>query len=517
MEIRTTQIDVEAKYAHILGQRTYLWYFLLVLTAWKLLYIFFIPITPQEAYYWYYSKYPALSYFDHPPMAAYSIWLGTHVFGNGIFGVKFMGVIWGLLTSILLYFTTLHACLRSNSALVDRNFAGNNATAFWVVLLYNLTIFAHLYSITIMPDTPLLFFWLLTIFFVQEWVISGKNYYWLLAGVALGLGLVSKYAAIVLAPTMLIYLIISKKVRRQLLTPWPYLALLIAFVVFSPVIYWNATHHWASFIFQFGDRAKSVKPFTTKYIGQLIGSQLLLLTPFIFILFFTGFNKFMRRIRQERTAAFFYLMSFFIIVGFTLLSCKTLIKMNWLLPGYLGVLIATVLISSRDWNLKSRLLKTGVYSSLLLIVVAHLILLIPNIPLSEGNTWSGWQDAAPKIHALQHKSGGADNCFIFSNAYKSAALLKFYLPDQQDTYCQNIYGQPALQFDLWPLPNDLNGKDALYIFDNRKEYKNDLEKVKLYFDSVDLLEKFEYKFLNKFPVRIIYCYHARNYQPPAKR
>ncbi|MCX5842265.1 MAG: glycosyltransferase family 39 protein [Deltaproteobacteria bacterium] len=505
------QIGAKSKYTRFFEDRKYFWFFLIALTVWRLIYIFIIPITPQEAYYWYYSKYPALSYFDHPPMAAYSIWLGTHLFGNTIFGVKFMGVLWGLLTNILLYFTTLRAVQHLDS---DPDF--QNYLAFMVVILFNLTIFAHLYSVTIMPDTPLMFFWLLTIYFIQEWIISAKNYYWLLAGLALGLGMVSKYTAIALVPAFFVYLLLSKKGRRQLVTPWPYLALIIVFVVFSPVIYWNAMHNWASFIFQFGDRAKSVTHFGMKYFGVLIGSQLFLLTPFIFVLFFVGFVKFVKCFQQERAAAFFYLTSFFIIGGFTLLSFETLIKMNWLLPGYLGVLIATALINGPRWKVKSRLFKAGVYSSLVLIILAHLVLLIPNIPLGEGNTWSGWKDAAQNIQTLQQKSGGVEKCFIFTNSYKSAALLKFYLPDQQDTYCKNVYGQPALQFAFWPLPNNLAGKDAIFVFDNRKEYNNDLDKVNPYFDSIELLQKFEYKFLNKYSARTIYCYYARNYHLSAK-
>jgi len=79
--------------------------FLLAASFLKLIYIAFIPITPQEAYYWYYSKNPDFSYFDHPPMTAYSIWLGTNIFGDNSFGVKFLAVVWSFLTQFLLYIT----------------------------------------------------------------------------------------------------------------------------------------------------------------------------------------------------------------------------------------------------------------------------------------------------------------------------------------------------------------------------------------------------------------------------
>ena len=166
--------------------------FIGILFVLKLIYLFFIPITPQEAYYWYYSQNPDLSYFDHPPMAAYSIWLGTNLFGDNIFGVKFMAVIWYMLTNLLLYKTVSRFV---EHFLTERN---KYSLAFLTIILYNLTLFAHIYSITIVPDTPLIFFWLLVIYAVQERIITDNKNWWLLAGAALGLGLVSKYTTVLI-------------------------------------------------------------------------------------------------------------------------------------------------------------------------------------------------------------------------------------------------------------------------------------------------------------------------------
>jgi len=487
---------------------------LLGLTFFRFIYIYFIPITPQEAYYWYYSQNPAWSYFDHPPMTAWSIWLGTYLFGDNVFGVKFMGVIWSLLTNILLYKTSFKFLSKHSGQLEPTQSA--QVMAFMVVVLYNLTLFAHIYAITIMPDTPLLFFWMAVIYFVQEWRLTGKTINWIAAGLALGFGLVSKYTAIAIVPGIFVWLLLSREGRRQLLSPWPYAALILAAVIFSPVVYWNAGHEWASFIFQFGDRARNVKSIGTRYVGQLFSSQLLLLTPFIFILFITAVIKTMRNFRRSYDLSLFYLSGIFIIAGFIMVSLKSLVKMNWLLPGYPGLMITSMIVMRESLFKNGRWIKTGYLSSVILIGLAHMVLLIPNLPLAEGNTWSGWPDASRRVHEVQKEAGGQERCFLFTNSYKSASLLKFYIPGQQDVYCQNVYGQPALQFEFWPLPADLSGKDALYIFDNRKEYKNDLEKIRPYFQSVELNQTWEYTFMDKIPVRTIYCYYARNYQPPAK-
>ena len=144
----------------------YFLFFISGLTLFRLIYIHFLPIIPQEAYYWYYAQYPALSYFDHPPMAAYSIWLGTKIFGHISLGVKFMAVIWSLLTNIVLFKTVQRASDGKEDSL---------KLAFASVILYNLMIFAHFYSILMVPDNPLIFFWLLSIYFFQEILLTEKK------------------------------------------------------------------------------------------------------------------------------------------------------------------------------------------------------------------------------------------------------------------------------------------------------------------------------------------------------
>ena len=60
--------------------------------------------------------------------------------------------------------------------------------------------------------------------------------------------------------------------RRWLLSPWPFLAALIAVIVFLPVLIWNAEHDWASFRFQFV-RAVATHPFSFRTVGEFIGLQ----------------------------------------------------------------------------------------------------------------------------------------------------------------------------------------------------------------------------------------------------
>jgi len=251
------------------------------------------------------------------------------------------------------------------------------------------------------------------------------------------------------------------------------------------------------------------------YTGQLLGSQILLLTPLVAVLFARTAVVLVREPRRHPAALFFLTSGIFIIGGFWLISLRTLVKMNWLLPGYLGVIIATVLVGqARGWNWRGPWMRVAAVVSVLLIFTAHAVVLIPNVALGDGNTWSGWKDAGPRIGRELEACGGPDRCFLFSNGYKSASLLKFHLPGQPDTYAENVYGRPALQFDYWPLPADLHGRDALYVITDRHEYGDDLKYVRPFFADVTLEANYDYYAFWGQRTRRIQVYRATDYRGP---
>ena len=237
-----------------------------------------------------------------------------------------------------------------------------------------------------------------------------------------------------------------------------------------------------------------------------------MLTPLFFVYLFKSFAKTVKNLKEYEALQLFFWTAFVIIIGFTLVSLTSLVKMNWLLPGFLP-LLAIIAVQYYDKFLHpEKWIRSGYIFSIILVLVGHLVMVVHNIPLGNGNTWSGWKDAAEQIFEIQKEYGGAEECFIFTNGYKSASLMKFYVPDQQDTYAENIYGKRALQFDYWGIPKNLIGKNALYIRSDRSEYKPDLKEILQHFDEVTELKVFEYKFINDKSARKIYCYYAKNYK-----
>ena len=78
-----------------------------------------IELSEDEAYQWLWSKHPALSYYSKPPMIAYTQWLGTHIWGDTEFGIRFFPpLISALLGAMMLRFFARELTARTGFMLV---------------------------------------------------------------------------------------------------------------------------------------------------------------------------------------------------------------------------------------------------------------------------------------------------------------------------------------------------------------------------------------------------------------
>ncbi|MDR3244377.1 MAG: glycosyltransferase family 39 protein, partial [Elusimicrobiota bacterium] len=194
-------------------------------------------LTTDEAHYWVYSKFLSLSYFDHPPLIGYIIKISTFIFGNTAFGVRFPAVLIFFFAAWIFYLC-VQKLFDDKTALVG------------VILLNILPVFSVLGSVIALPDSPLALFWLLSIYIFIITLETKNDNYWYLIGITMGLALLSKYNAIMIPISIFIFLLLSKKNRFWFKHKEPYFALIIAFIIFSPVIIWNIENNWASFGFQ---------------------------------------------------------------------------------------------------------------------------------------------------------------------------------------------------------------------------------------------------------------------------
>ena len=77
------------------------WVLLIGLTLWKVFLAGNLDIIQDEGYYYYWSLFPQLSYFDHPPLTAWSMTLARQLFGDTIWSVRFWPLAAGFVFPII--------------------------------------------------------------------------------------------------------------------------------------------------------------------------------------------------------------------------------------------------------------------------------------------------------------------------------------------------------------------------------------------------------------------------------
>lgn len=477
--------------------------FIAVITIFRVIYINFVPLVPQEAYYWKYAKNLALSYFDHPPMTAYVIAFFTAIGGDHVFFIRLGSIIFSIGLMVLLY------------AITNRLFS-NERWSLLSVIAMNCTVMFSIGSIIITPDVPFLFFWALIVYSLVRLQESDHWHWWYLAGAALGLGLLSKYTAILIVPGIFIYLLLSASQRKWLFTIHPYLGFVIALIIFSPVIIWNSQHEWASFLFQSSNRFSQMIRFRLDYFFQLLGSQLGMLTPYIFFLVLIGWIQIGRlsfKARNEKYSLLFWI-ALPVYFVFTLSSFRSLVKMNWLTPAYITSIIGSIAwIQSAQTKWSERFKKwftPGLILGLVIVLFMHLMPIFPMFPSRKGDTWTGWQELSEKVMEIKKEMG--DDTFIFGHEYKIPSEITFYTLNHEPTHSGEIIGEKGLQYTYWTNFDELIGRDAIFITSDAQRYRN-INNVRKYFES--LTEDPPLKIMPHNRVfRIFYIYRCFKYKGP---
>jgi 4-amino-4-deoxy-L-arabinose transferase-like glycosyltransferase len=247
---------------------------LIVLGAFQIVYACVAELRSDEAYYWTWSKENVLSFLDHPPMIAWFVRFGTAIFGDTNLGARFSSLlaIWiaqGLIGDI-----------------VWRQTRDARAVLF-AVLMPQVTLEYGLFGSRILPDAALIPFSLAMIWALVRLSESGDGRWWLAAGFFGGLALLSKYTAVLLAPAILVFAFVPPWRVRWLGSLYPWLALAIALLMFSPVLYWNWSNEWASFRFQ-SVRIEADHGVSLRTVGDYLGLQAGLVGPILFPVVLAG-------------------------------------------------------------------------------------------------------------------------------------------------------------------------------------------------------------------------------------
>ena len=312
----------------------------------------------DEVYYWTYALYPDWSHFDHPPMVGWVIQLFTL---NLLFDSEFFI----RLASVVFMTANTYIIFRIGKELKDA------LTGIYSALLYTASIYAFVITgVFIMPDTPLMLFWLLAIWMAVRSLSLSKGRFILLFGLFAGLAMLSKYSGIFLWIGMGLYILIFN--REQLKNPNLYLSLLISVICCIPILYWNLQNDFISFSFhgaRVGGNKLNFSTFGTEIAGEFFYNN-----PVNFILAIIAVVAvFKRKINIEKSAQRLILcIALPLILVFLFFSLTRPTLPHWNAPAYV-LLILLSAVYLRDKQSDTEKLPKSIIAALSVLVITLVI------------------------------------------------------------------------------------------------------------------------------------------------
>lgn len=441
----------------------------------------------EEAYYWNYGQHLALGYLDHPPLLAWLIRASDEIFGTTEWSVR--------LVAFLSWLVTAFFCFRITRALYDRS------AAFRTLILVSILPAFFCTGFLSTPDAPLIACWAAALYFLYTALVREQASAWYGVGIALGLGMLSKYTIALLVPCIFVFLLLHKDARKWLAKPQPYVGAALALLLFSPVVVWNADHHWASFVFQGPRRFTGSFNFS---LAELLGAILLLLTPtglLAVAAFIKGGGSALKLpwVAKARNPKFLFSLVFtlFPFAVFFFFSLFRQSKLNWTAPVWLAVLpfMAYTMISASRTH-PNRLLSAvqrswpGTILGTLLIlgaVLYHSVLGFPGLPYPGDQPFLlGWQNLALHIEDFENRieSKHSSPIIVGLDKYRIASGLAFYRtkilekdsrPDSgegtRQTAGRNFFGQNSLMYAFWYPKKRYIGRSMILVSDDREDLR----------------------------------------------
>ena len=469
----------------------------------------------DEAYHYLFAVHPAWSYFDHPPMLAVIERLG-------LLGAAAIGVGTASIFSLRLGFIVLFAGSTWLMARLASRIASEWAGFFAAFLLNVSAYHTAAAGAFALPDGPLLFFWLLTLDRLAAALESPERArLWIGVGLAWGGALLSKYHAVFLPAGMVLYLLLEPERRRLLWRPGPYLAVAVGALGFAPVVFWNASHHWASFAFQSG-RAIGGGGFRPDALLAAIFLPGLYLLPWIWAGLLWVMVRLFRRYRDPETlpAERFLLCEAVVPLGlFLAVACTRPVLPHWTLVGFLPLFptLGAAFAKAFERN-PARALRQAVLLAVLPVMVATAFVIETRsgflrkgrpggLGLVEANQdptsdLIGWDTVAD----LLKRRGLLDkpDSFLFTSSWYHSGQLAFSTRrSRTPVLCYHPWD--ARSFAFWSKPSDWVGRDGILVsVNNRPGEPGCFEK---WFERIEPIGDFEIE-CKGAPVRKVRLYRC---------
>lgn len=439
------------------------WIGMIALLVFRIIYLQMgnIGIYFDEAYYRFWSVTPDWGYYSKPPMVAWTIYVTNHLFG-------FMPEWTTKIGATLFYFFTSVVLFDLGRRLFD------NKTAIYAGLIFFTMPLVSFNSLFITTDAPLIFFWALTLWLFVLAVQQNKLHWWILAGVAGGLGLLSKYTMGVLAIAILLFVLTSKNYRFLLTQSGVWIAVIIAAIIFTPNILWNAQHDFISLqhTSEISRLDKSSAINLAKF-AEFFGGQFLVFGPIAFGLLLMLAVK--RPQNAQGKLLIFAALSMLLVISLQAILSRAFV--NWAAPAYVaGSLVVAYYLAQKSnsklfaWLLGINLLLSAIFYFYTPLQKAF------GVEPSEKNTpfqrIDGWKEVTL---ALKEKVPTASTETWVSDSRLTMSYLHFYLSDlqnQQSIEVRSFNPDQKIkdQFDLlWDL-KDSKATSFYYVSHHKRNF-----------------------------------------------
>jgi len=419
----------------------------------------FTPLIPDEAYYWVYAQHLDWGYFDHPPMVALIIKLGSFVFNDEL-GVRFVSVVLNAMMSLLIW-----------KLIPDAYKKQKHAELLFFGILLSIPLF-QVYSFVTTPDTPLLFSFALYLFALKKQNEKDSFFHALLFGFAAALLIYSKYHG-----GILIILSIALQ-PRLLLKRTTYIAGFFALLLVLPHINWLINHDFITFKYHLFQRTDGSFKITQvlEYISGTIG----VLNPALLVLFIIFLFKDKKLISKRDT--FYFRMFYAFLFFFFFYSFRARIEAHWVAAAYIPLTIVVFNIAVSNEKFQKPLKYT-------IGIVAMLIFLLRIIPVLNLPLKTPFH-TRQKDYYLEIDQLASGRNVVFMNSYQQASKYSFYT--KKESFSLNSIYSRKNHYDLLNPENEFNNKSILLV----RHYKSSK------FDSIKLNsgEFVYYKKIDNYPV-----------------
>lgn len=394
----------------------------------------------DELYYAACGERLAWGYVDHPPLVALLARASRELLGPSLAALRLLPVLFGA------------AAIFVVGAIARRLGGGRFAQALAALGVGIAPHYLFVFHVMSMNGSEVLL-WTLAAYCVVVALATGGRWPWLLFGVVAGLGLLNKHSMLFFGFGVFVGLLLTPA-RRQLATRWPWLAGLIAAVLFLPHVIWQIQHGFPTL--EFVRNAQEHKIAAVSPAGFL-GAQALMMNPLTLPIWLAGLWFF--AVRPEGRAFRLFAWAYGVVLLLLLLQRA---KPYYLTPIY-PVLLAGGAVLVESWSVASRRLRAALVAVLAAGGIAAAPFALPALPVETFIAYSRAlgqkpEDSAQERHALAELPQHFADMFGWEELAQEVSRVYQGLSAQERgtarVFAQNYGEAGALEFfhGHYPLP-----------------------------------------------------------------